>query len=377
MVLFSSENEKINRQGNRRPKILVAPLGWGLGHATRCIPIIRELETRNCEVVIATGGLQRELLTAEFPKLRFLQLDGYGVRYGNSAISTRLRLLSQVPRILRWIRRERRWLRDLLDSERLDAIISDNRYGCHAIGLPCVLMTHQLAMPSLFGKSVDGLLRRFLYRQIRHFSRCWIPDDPEPGSLAGRLSHPPLLPQVQISYVGPITRWDPCPKGPIRHPLLILLSGPEPQRSLLEQILLGQLEGLETPALLVRGLPGTHTLPNAPQRTLVYNHLPSGDLRQLICASEWIVARSGYSSIMDLLRLGKKCIAIPTPGQPEQEYLAEYLHERKWIFRATQKGFDLKRALREAQAFPYAWRAEQASRLSEAVDDLLKSLASG
>src|SRR5580700_502801 len=171
-------------------KVLVAPLAWGLGHATRCIPIIKELINQGCTVIIAAGGIQKAVLQEEFPDLSFVEIPGFCIKYGKNRAFTLLKILFSIPKILIGIKRENQWLRRFAGREGLDLVISDNRYGLYGAGVYSVFMTHQLAIRTSFGAVADELVRRMNYAFIRRFSACWVPDVAGPGNLAGKLSHP-------------------------------------------------------------------------------------------------------------------------------------------------------------------------------------------
>src|ERR1700743_2011649 len=137
------------------PRVLVAPLDWGLGHATRCVPIIKELLNQKCEVWIAVTGQQKSLLQEEFPSLPFVELPGYGIKYGKNRAFTVLQIVYSIPKILIRIKQEKTWLRGFIAREKPDAVISDNRYGLYAPGLPSVFMTHQLLIKTPWGRAAD------------------------------------------------------------------------------------------------------------------------------------------------------------------------------------------------------------------------------
>ena len=166
---------KINNPTAERPKVLLAPLDWGLGHATRCIPIIKELLIRKCEVWVAASGDQKALLKEEFPFLPFVELPGYRIKYDKNRAFTLLRLIGSVPKILIRVKEENRWLRQFVEMERPDMVISDNRYGLWHSGLYCVLITHQLGIKSSWGAWIDRWIQRGHYRLIGKFSACWVP----------------------------------------------------------------------------------------------------------------------------------------------------------------------------------------------------------
>lgn len=331
--------------------ILVAPLDWGLGHATRCIPVVRSLLQRGFRVFLAGEGTQKSLLQTEFPDLPFLPLPGYRVQYGASAVQTAGRLLLQIPQILGAIRHERHWLEQMMKGHRFAAVISDNRYGLHHPDAFSVLMTHQLRIQSPVA-AAEPLLQNIHYRFINRFNECWVPDTDQAPGLAGALAHPHRLPAVNTRFVGPLSRFatDSCTEG---DSLLLLLSGPEPQRTLFEQVLVSQLEKSPGPITLVRGLPGQTEHLAVPPGVNVYNHLSAAELEGALRRASLVICRSGYSTVMDLAALGKKSILVPTPGQTEQVYLAKHLQQQGFALWCRQKDFDMETALAAAKNFEY------------------------
>ena len=369
--------EKINISPRKTYKILLAPLDWGLGHATRCIPIIKELLKQKCEVWVAASGAQKALLREEFPFLSFVELPGYNVKYGKNRAFTLLKIVGAIPKILIRIKREKAWLRQFLATERPDAVISDNRYGLYAPGVFSVFITHQLRIKTPFGQLADTFLQRINYRAIHRFSLCWVPDLAGAGSLAGQLSHPDRLPRTPTRYIGLLSRFEQqITSLPAAVDLLILLSGPEPQRTIFEKKLLEQLPAYPGSTILVRGLPGqaaTLPLPGEPAipGVQIYNHLPAKALNAVICGADLVLSRAGYSTIMDLLKLGKRAILVPTPGQTEQEYLGEYLSGKKVVLSRRQSGFSLSEVMTAARDFSFA-AADDAVSTGKMANDLLQ-----
>ncbi|HJU45466.1 MAG TPA: glycosyltransferase [Chitinophagaceae bacterium] len=343
------------------PVALVAPLDWGLGHATRCIPLVKRLSGQGFRVVIAAEGAQKTILQQEFPGLRFADLPGYRLRYGRSGWQTTFRIFLQIPKILISINREQRWLKRFLEANKVDLVVSDNRYGFRDSSVRSVFITHQLYIKTPFGSLAERWLQRMNYGFIEKFDECWVPDHEREENLAGILSHPGRMPAIPLRYLGPLTR---CYKKdiPVKNELLILLSGPEPQRTLLEDILLRELKEYHEPVLFVRGLPAkpcrnsgagysgdpAETSIESFNGVTVYNHLPSEELNEAMNASRLLIARSGYSTVMDAMQLDKQCIFIPTPGQSEQLYLAEYLSAKKRCVFFEQHDFSLRKALNAA-----------------------------
>lgn len=337
-------------------KLLVAPLDWGLGHATRCVPVIRDLLNNNCEVWLAGEGAQEKLLREEFPSLPFLPLKGYRIKYGKSGLTGKI--LLQVPSILRSIKEENKWLKKQVSNHGFDAVISDNRYGLYHEKIFSVFITHQLYIKSSLGKWSEKILQQWNYKLINKFNECWIPDEEGENNLAGELSHPGKLPSIPVKYIGPLSRFtsfSPLGDGGIRGHLLIILSGPEPQRTILENNVIDQIVNYPATATIVRGLPGEKNIIPSTNTIHFYNHLSTEELNTEAMKAEFIISRSGYSTIMDIACVQKKSILIPTPGQTEQEYLADHLRKKQFAFCIDQKGFSLLKNIEEARNFEYCF----------------------
>lgn len=360
-------------QLSTKPRILVAPLDWGLGHATRCIPIIRTLLANGAEVLLAGEGKIAHLLKTEFPELPLLPLPGYGIRYGTTRWGTFTALVRQLPKLVEAIKAEKAWLRQAVAAYNIHAVLSDNRYGLHHPGVYSVFITHQLQIKTGL-RTTDRLLQQQVYRHIQRFNACWVPDVAEAPGLAGGLAHPKWLPPLPVTYIGLLSRFGP-PAPVLTHYILILLSGPEPQRTLLEEKLLQQAKLFQNPILFVRGLPGHTGLPPVPYHVTIVNHLPSHTLQKAIEGAQFVIGRCGYSTVMDMLTLQKKCIFIPTPAQTEQEYLARHLMQQNQALCIPQQRFQLKSAVALAETFSYQLPAfEKDNALQQAVADLWKQL---
>ena len=363
--------DKINNK-----KVLVAPLDWGLGHATRCIPLIKALLHNGCTVLIAASGKNETLLKKEFPQLRFLPLPGYNISYTKHGFLFLFKIIQQVPKILKAIRDEHRWLYTIIDEHKIDAVISDNRYGLHTTKVPCIFITHQLTI--IAPKVVEGFLQRINYKYINKFTQCWVPDNEKQPWLAGRLSHPNKKPKTPVIYVGQLVRFNKDEHKEIisnkKYKYCFILSGPEPQRSVLEKTIITQLNVIKDEVIIIRAKPGETTMPNVPANVTIHNHLDTVDMQQVIVNSEFIISRAGYTTIMEIFSLGKKSILIPTPGQTEQEYLAAYLMHRGYCFSVTGNSFNLQQILIAAENFDYKVFTAQYNALLQTVTALVNSL---
>ncbi len=311
---------------NKSLRIIVAPLDWGLGHATRCIPIIEALQKAGAQVFIGAEGNIAAVLKKEFPSLQILPLSGYAIRYSEKKKWFKWILFAQFFKIRKAIQAEQVWLNKMVKEFQIDALISDNRFGLFHASIPCVFITHQLNI--LTGNRIsDQIARKINYHYIDRFSDCWIPDEKENG-YAGVLSHPEKFPATPVKYIGLLSRLKNISSA-IKYDFLFLLSGPEPQRTIFENKIIDIIhQNNHYKIALVRGRPlgkNELTIKNAD----VYDHLTAAELNVMLASSRTVICRSGYSTVMDLLAIGKKAILVPTPGQNEQEYLAEYLNKHQ------------------------------------------------
>jgi UDP-N-acetylglucosamine transferase subunit ALG13 len=298
------------------------------------------------EVTIGGSGQSLELLKKEFPDLKWVSLAGYDPVYSRKKAMVWI-MLKQLPKFIAAIVRERRAVQKYVDANSIDIVISDNRYGCRATNIKSIFITHQsnILMPKRFGW-LAPFVRWINGYFMRRFDVCWIPDYPDQHSLAGDLiAFGKSTFHRNVNYLGTLSRFSFKPPDKIDYDILAICSGPEPQRSIFERMLSAQLGNSGMRYILVRGVVG------APHETKKAGFMTSADLESTICRSEMIICRCGYSSVMDMSVMGKKAIFIPTPGQTEQEYLAERLKERGICFSMAQDEFDLMMAMRESEKY--------------------------
>ncbi len=317
--------------------ILVAPLNWGLGHATRCIPIIKALQDNNHIPIIASDGIALDLLKKEFPYLKFLELPSYEIEYAKNAKNFKWKLLKNCPRMIEAILEEKRLVKKWISKYEIDGIISDNRLGIYNKNVPSVFITHQLNVLTGNTTWLSSLLHQNI---IKKYTECWIPDNSGNPNLAGELSHL-KRPEFNIRYIGPLSRMH-LKKVDTKYDLMILLSGPEPQRSLLEEKLKKEIQLYKGKVLFVKGIIEKEQKKEHLENATFYNFMNSRQLEQALNESEIILCRSGYTSIMDLAKLNKKAFFIPTPGQYEQEYLAQKLKKEGLVPFSEQDFFTIE-----------------------------------
>ena len=329
------------------PKILLAPLDWGLGHTTRSMQIAHELLNRGVEVVWGASKQTQPLIREVFPHCRILDYPSYGITYSKNANNFILKLLAQVPTVKRIIEKEYSLTETLMRTEKFSAIISDNRFGVRANNTPSVIVSHQLELHT--GKMLaDKIATRQNLRYINSFDACWVPDIAEGQGLAGKLSHPSKKPSIPVEYIGFLSRFS-FQQAVLSNPcdLLVMISGPEPQRKIFEEKILEELHLLNMNAVVVLGVPNS----NKRYPGNVFPHLPSEELSRYINGAHTIIARAGYSSIMDLMVHGRTAYLVPTPGQGEQEYLCGHVSGEGLFKYSPQPSFSIHKAVEEMKGF--------------------------
>ncbi len=331
-------------------KILVAPLDWGLGHATRCIPLIHFLLQEGHEVVLGVCDGTAPILQHEFPTLPTLKLPGYEVKYSQHKFGFALKLLLQLPRLLRIIRKENRLLESAINSLGITHVISDNRYGLWHSSITSSILCHQVHLQVPDFDFIEQLINRWHHRFLNRFDTCFIPDTAQ-HHYAGALSTP-LSGLKNPVWIGPLSRFKPLLETPITNEVLILLSGPEPQRTLLETKLLAQWTSTQLSGVLVRGKANASDINPISNQLRIINLAQTDSLQQLIASSKMVIARSGYSTLMDLAVMNKKALLIPTPGQTEQVYLAQWWMQAGFGLAVNQEALNLSEQLEQVLAMP-------------------------
>ena len=348
-------------------KVLVCPLDWGLGHATRCVPIVRELQKRGADVWIASSGNALHFLRQEFPTLSSFELPAYDPQYSATA-SMPLKIMSQLPKFMRVVKEEHKQTEEIVRDSKIDIVISDNRYGCWSPNAKSIFITHQVNLLMPPGFSWLGPTINFIGHQyIKRFQEVWVPDEPGSGLTSPFVSSG----KSNQKYIGWLSRFQMRGGVGQRYKIIALVSGPEPQRTIFENLLAKELKASGFKSLLVEGKP---QVPLHKQEGCleIVNHLATHELEEAILASELVISRSGYSSVMDLIALGKRAFFVPTPGQTEQDYLAKELERMKVTGSSSQAKFDLADALHRSSNFSgFAAWAGNPNLLMDAIEELL------
>jgi uncharacterized protein (TIGR00661 family) len=311
-------------------RILVSPLDWGLGHASRCIPVIRQLLEAGHNITLAGSGRSLMLLQKEFPELESVILQGFSPIFKQSG-GMAFQLFGMLPTFIKMIVKENRELKRLVKLYNLDLVISDNRYGLRNKNIKSIIITHQVMVKAPLWLRIAEyplyLVSKFL---ISRFDECWIPDYKSSPGLSGELSHKYPIPANAL-FIGPLSRFSDSElsKGQENSEVKItaIISGTEPQRSNFEELVNMQLAELDIKATIISGKPESHAKAASQHNLTVLAHASVEEMRRLISDSTLIICRPGYSSIMDLEAMRAKAIFVPTPGQTEQQCLA-ILHQK-------------------------------------------------
>lgn len=360
---------------NKIKTILFCPLDWGLGHASRDIYLIQKLiERKNFKIIIGADKGPYTLLKEAFPELDYIKFPSSPIKYSR-IFPLAIQIVFSFPRILLGVYKEHKKLKSILKKEKIDIVISDNRYGLWNKNVQTIFITHQLRV--LFPNSlkwIEPLFFHFSNSLIRRFNHCWVPDFPGENNLAGALTHPLKLPD-NLHYIGPISRFiTEQTHKPARiikkFDIVAILSGPEPQRTLLESSLINRFQKLESRVLIVRGIPWIKKGNTVHGHIQLVSHLSSGLLLAYIKEAKFIICRSGYSSLMDLSILGKTALIIPTPGQTEQEYLANHMQKKKYFLKAEQPLPALKILLQQLENYHPEIPQLKPELLDDAIDML-------
>lgn len=346
-------------------RVFYAVLNWGLGHATRSVPVIEAVIATGADVVIASNGATKAYLKDRFPHVNMLEIPDKEIKYGSGGAG--IGLLKRSFQQKKINRKQAAWMRQNVEALGITHIISDNLYGAYHPDIPSVIITHQVGILSpFFKKRFD----RYMAAWLSKFDAVWIPDFSESESIAGRMLQNPFF-KGKAEFIGPLSRFDKGKSAEKNIDLLAILSGPEPQRTFLERRLLKIFKKIPGNHVLVRGRMERQALEEA-ENVRTYAFLHEAELTDLILRAKMVVCRSGYSSILDLIRLEAKACLVPTPQQPEQKYLAKRMQEKGWFKMVAQK--ELRRSDLTQRYEHSPWPQEN---FEESLNQILKPFLDG
>jgi len=364
-------------------KVIVAPLDWGLGHATRCVPVIRELLHAGAEVHLGVCGNIAPFYKDVFPELKQHRVPSYRIKYPKHGYQMPAWILKELPRILKVVATEHAIAESLVEREQFDVVFSDNRFGFYSERAKSIYMTHQLriAFPGV-AQMFETVGVKFHQRQMANFSEVWVPDVPEFPGLGGRLSHlkneaGTFFEERPLRYVGPLSRFVETAETTKTFKFLGVVSGAEPTRTNLELRLRNVFHEISGEHALLLGKPGSNEIVKDGNIT-VFPHLSTEPFAELVKSSEYFVSRPGYSTVMDQAVLGANCLFVPTPGQTEQVYLGKLLKNSKFARSLEESRLTARNLLEAFEGEPYKLpKPEKLNLLQKNVEELAKSLSRG
>jgi len=332
-------------------KVFYAVLNMGLGHAARSLPIIKAFQQRGWEVVVGSNGRALEFLKIELPEVTFEETPGYDIQYAKNE-NLAPKLFAQFPKLVKKIHEEHIFCDRNVKKHSPDLIISDHCYGMYHQRVLSYFLSHQVQFEMPGGlEFLAPLASKFNIKYHRRFSRVIIPDFPaaDGGLLSGRLSKtPPIKNKYFFSGFLSSVSAHPVEK---KIDVLVSISGPEPQRSIFEEIVLDQIKSVPGKKVVVLGKSESKSVRKAAKDLLIYDHVPRKMMSELLNRAELVVSRPGYSTLMELAELGKKALLIPTPGQTEQIYLADRVMKKHWYYAVKQDDLKLNTDIPKAREY--------------------------
>lgn len=356
--------------------ILICPLEWGLGHAGRMIPVASELLAAGNNVFIGSGDEHLSFFRNEIEGLKYIRFPGFLIRYSRW-LPQYLVIFLKTPSFIFHTIKEHRQLKQIIRDYSIDIVISDSRLGLWNRNVKTVIVTHMMRLPHpKWFRFLENTGHSLTRRLLSKFSFCYIPDLPGEYNLSGKLSHNIDIPS-NVRFIGILSRFA---KEYLltetyfkRYFCTVILSGPEPQRTILKQKMTDILSLSEKQSIMLEGKPGEKKSIVGKGTIIFINHAPAKEMGRIILESEHIVTRSGYTTLMELVSLGKSALIIPTPGQSEQEYLAEYLGEKGWFSTLSQHNLKAGIKLPSSDSkWPDGLIQESSRLMAEALRELLE-----
>ena len=360
--------------------VLFSPMAWGLGHASRIILLVQMFKEQGHSIILAADGAAYFLLKATFPDLEIILLKDVKIHYSR-IFPLWFKMLMQLPAFFTNIYREHKLVKALIREKDIDLIISDNRYGLYNKLVHSIMITHQIRIrfPGIF-RIFEGLAFTWQKNRLRKFHEVWVPDFQEPtNSLAGQLSHVHRLKKVNITFTGPLSRFlhpaftGTLPKG-TKYDVFVIMSGPEPSRSVFEQLMIRKFRNLSYRVIMLRGLPWKTTSRRLYKNIKMVTHLNPGMFFAFLKQTRYVIARSGYTTVMDLVAMKKKALLIPTPGQPEQEYLGAFLDNNKGFVTMHQDEVDIAEAFERLDKMTWGFPETNLENLQKIVHTSVQSI---
>ncbi|WP_297945720.1 glycosyltransferase [uncultured Fibrobacter sp.] len=358
-------------------KVLVAPLDWGLGHATRCAPVVREFLEKGCDVELAVTRGNAAILREMFPDVRQRLAPSYNIVYPKHGYNMAFWLLKNSAHLRAVMRAEHHYAEEMVERHGYDILVSDNRFAFRSRKAKSVYMTHQcrIAFPKML-RMFEAFGAAWHASVMSRFDEVWVPDVPEFPGYAGSLSHVERCPRP-LKFVGPLSRFAMLPLTQSTEKdlnIVAVVSGVEPARSRFASRLSSVLPQIPGKHVVILGKPASSLKTWTAGNVTFYNHLPTQEFADVISRAGWVISRGGYSTVMDMAVLGAKCIFVPTPGQYEQVVLAADLSAAGFAVSIEEGSLSvdsLSKALQRADVVELP-RQSKNTLLSDAVTQILR-----
>ncbi|MHB1697782.1 MAG: glycosyltransferase family protein [bacterium] len=351
-------------------KILYSMCSWGLGHATRGLPVIRRLVNDGHDVIIYTSGRSLTLMQSELKNtVRYIAAVPYPSPYSDK-IGFAFRFVKTAPKIMKIIKEETKDVAKIVQENKLDLIISDSRFGSYCESIPSYLLFHQLRFIAPCRLAPAEMATEYYNHYLQNkFEKIIVPDYEE-NSLSGDLSHNlRYFKKEKVEYIGILSDFEKLETDEDID-YLFSISGPEPTRTMLEKKLFSQIHLLKGNIAVALGKPDKYTK-EVVGNTVIYSYLEKKRRDELMNRAKIVVSRSGYTTVMDVAEIDKKAFFIPTPGQTEQLYLASHLEKAGFFHSVNERKLKLDTDTEEAlkyKGFTPPWKtAESIERFFKAT----------
>ena len=332
-------------------KVLFGVNSQGLGHITRCYPLIEALIKRKHEVWIASSNRALKFVKNELgSKIKYFELPEYPFQdraYLKNKFST-LGYVLDFPKYQKSFNKEHELIKKLHLEQKFGCVISDSRYGVHLPGVPSYLIHSHIRI----GLGKLSFISRIITELgnvtfLKNYSRLLIPDD-EKNGVCGPMTHDLLFIRNPV-YLGLLSM---VKKRKVKNDLdyFFSVSGPEPQRTVFEKKVLSSIKNLKGKIAVTLGKPESQKIEKK-KNCVVYGYLKKEKQEEMLNRARMIITRSGPTTITDIVELGKKALLVPTLGQPEQEDVAEYHHKKRQFMKKDLKNLDLPKDLKEAEKY--------------------------
>jgi hypothetical protein len=335
-------------------RVLYGVYHWGLGHATRSLGLIRALLARGdaVTIVIAPGAGMRLLQSELGDACEFFPFADTPAPFSRYPALFYLRMTAAMPRVLAGFRREHRLAERLVAERHFDCVVSDSRFGLWSRAVPSHCILHSVHQRVPFCSSLTETVTEWGQRRLlRGFTKILIPDVAQDGGLSGWLGHDPDFDwgEGRLVYIGPLSSV-PCMDVAQDIDVFFSVSGIEPQRGLLADLVLQALPRLSGKVVVTLGRPRDEGQVREIAGATVYGYLGREGQAEMLNRAKLVMTRSGYTTLMELAGLGRKALFVATPGQSEQEYLARFHRDKGHVWSVEQKHLDMVPDLERARA---------------------------